>query len=532
MILSLVVVAAVTIRYGVVTPYGRAFVERVLGGLKVGPYGRVRVEGIEGDVWSDFTVRRLTISDVHGAWLDARQLHVRWDWLPMLSRRLTLDEIDARLITVIRQPATEAAGPPGGHSPVSLHVGKLAAQLEMLPAFSSRYGLYDLAGSLDIRRERRHGRQAQRRQPHPCWRSADADFDLGRDKTIRLALRAQEAGGGAMAGALGLAADQLFNVIANASGTVSQGRFHVESLSGPLVPIAGDGAWTPSGGQANGRIVLAASKYLTWFQHWFGPDLRFQIAGSRAADGLQNLALNLASENIDVGARGEADLGRRTFGPKGLPGVDPGAPGSALSRLPADGRGPPERLADRQPGSLDAGRSARGGRTDGVRLPAGAGQRSGEVRVGRGSARDWRDHRRDWRRRPRRDRRAARRAAARHEPAGLAAGRRVLIKQLTILGPGLKVDGQGDPGLLGGLSFHGQATFSNFAVAQPGARGLMTTSWSANQERAQSVAVRLRRPGEGLRQRHERTRPSARPAPTLKGQGRSAPRASRSPRRT
>ena len=62
----------------------------------------------------------------------------------------------------------------------------------------------------------------------------DADFDLGRDKTIRLALQAREAEGGALAGALGLAADQPFLVDATASGTTSQGRFQVTSRSGAI----------------------------------------------------------------------------------------------------------------------------------------------------------------------------------------------------------------------------------------------------------------------------------------------------------
>ena len=50
-------------RYGAVTPQGRMFVEARANGLKLGRIGRLHIEGVGGDIWSDFTVRRLTIAD-------------------------------------------------------------------------------------------------------------------------------------------------------------------------------------------------------------------------------------------------------------------------------------------------------------------------------------------------------------------------------------------------------------------------------------------------------------------------------------
>ena len=57
----------------------------------------------------------------------------------------------------------------------------------------------------------------------------------------------------------------------------------------------------------------------------------------------------------------------------------------------------------------------------------------------------------------------------------------VLIKSLNVVGPGLKVAATGSRSLFGGLSFTGQATFSNFQLARSGAKGLMTASWNASQ---------------------------------------------------
>ena len=506
-------------RFGAVTPAGRGFVESLLDGLKIGPYGRVQVDGLDGDIWGDFTIRRLTVNDVHGAWLDARQVRLRWNWLGLVQRRFDVDEFDARLVTVLRRPLAEPSGPPGGRTPVSLHLGKIATRLELLPAFSSRYGLYDVSGAFDLRREGgMAGRAAVVSLTHAGDR-VDADFDLGRDKTVRLALQAREADGGAIAGALGLAPAQPFLVSASASGTTSQGRFHVDSRSGPVVPIAADGAWTPQGGQAGGRIALASSKYLTWYQHWFGPDLSFQVSGARATDGLQNVALNVASQNIDVGARGEADFGRQIVGPNGLQVAILARQGQRFLGFPQMGGA---RMTGTLSGRVDhwtlAGVLAADDPTAfdyklaQVRGPTKFEWGGGQLAIGAtldGTG-----------------------GAGRGLVAALLGGRphattqlvwlpdgHVLIKSLTVVGPGLKVDASGDRGMLGGLSFKGQASFTNFAVAHPGASGLMNTSWTASESNQQPWKFSFDAKAKGLATGWAELDHLLGDAPALKGEG-------------
>ncbi|HZZ89551.1 MAG TPA: translocation/assembly module TamB, partial [Caulobacteraceae bacterium] len=456
---ALAVVAVIVAgRYGPVTPGGRAFVEGLLDGLKAGPYGQVHVEGLEGDIWGDFTIRRLTVNDVHGTWLDARWIRMRWKWSELLSRRLDVDAADARLVTVLRQPVAAATPASRGGSPVSVHIGALTTQLELLPAFSTRYGLYDLSGSMDLRREGgAAGRLAAASRTHVGDR-VDADFDLGRDKTIRLAVQAHEANGGALAGALGLAADQPFAVNASASGAVSQGRFHVDSRSGPLVPLAADGAWTPQGGAATGAIVLAASRRLAWFQHWFGPDVRFSVTGAKAPDALHDLVLRLTSENIELTAHGEADIGHRLVGRKGV----------LVAILARQGQrflGFPQMGGARLNGLLTGGGdhwtlagvaqaddpTAFGYRLASVRGPVTFEWKGGQLDIGATA---------DGAGGAGRGVIAAVMGARPHATAQLVwlTDGRVLIQSLNVLGPGLKVAARGDRSPFGGLSFRGQAS--------------------------------------------------------------------------
>ena len=59
------------VRLGPLTPMGRSFIEHRVSGLKIGPLGHLKIEGLDGDIWSDFSLRHLTISDARGVWLDA-----------------------------------------------------------------------------------------------------------------------------------------------------------------------------------------------------------------------------------------------------------------------------------------------------------------------------------------------------------------------------------------------------------------------------------------------------------------------------
>ena len=100
-------------RFGVLTPVGRALIASPLQALSLGQLGKLKVEGIGGDVWRDFTIRRLTISDPKGVWLDARGVAIRWRALELFQRRAHAESIRVQTITILRQPELGRAGPPG-----------------------------------------------------------------------------------------------------------------------------------------------------------------------------------------------------------------------------------------------------------------------------------------------------------------------------------------------------------------------------------------------------------------------------------
>ena len=143
--IGLVVLAALTLalavglRVGMRSDSGRAAVLRLVNGLEIGPFGRLRLEGLQGDVLSDFTVRRATITDTRGVWLEGRDLAMRWRWRELLARRFHAERIGAGMVRVFRAPVVVAQPPSKPQPlPVSIRIDQLRLTLETQEEWSWR----------------------------------------------------------------------------------------------------------------------------------------------------------------------------------------------------------------------------------------------------------------------------------------------------------------------------------------------------------------------------------------------------------
>ncbi|WP_411287741.1 translocation/assembly module TamB domain-containing protein, partial [Phenylobacterium sp.] len=470
-------------RYGVLLPQARLLIEARTDGLKIGRLGRLKIEGLSGDVLRDFTIRRLTVRDEQGVWLEANNVHMRWRSGDLLRRRFHAERIEAQNLRLLRRPTLTPKGKDQG-LPVSFHITEARTRVEMAPAFSYRAGVYDLALALDV--ERRGGQQGRVRAASVLHAGdyLNVDFDLSRTRPLKLVADALEARGGALAGALGLPVDQPFVLKIVAGGQMSKGRFTAIARTGAATPLSAQGTWTPDGGRADGRLSLAASALTARHARRFGPEAVFSLSGRKAQASLFDLDGRIASENLTVSARGQGNLWERRLGPAGL-SLDVRT--GALSRIV----GGPSLGAARVNGALtgklvDWRFAGRGVVSDASLGGYGLSQAGGPLQVagkagaiavkadltgagGRGDG--WVA--------------AMLGAAPRAKLDGerLADGR-LLLRDLAVTGRGLKVQASGARGVLGGLSFKGRADLSNLAEARRGAAGAAQVTWSASQGRA------------------------------------------------
>lgn len=468
-------------RYGAVTPQGRMFVEARANGLKLGRIGKLNIEGVGGDIWRDFTVRRLTISDEKGVWLQADNLAVRWRSIELFSRRFHAEAITARQVQVLRRP-TLTPKTKSGAAPVSVDLDAFGARLILEPAFSGRRGDYDIAGAYEMARL---GGQTGRLRVDSRLHAGDflkADFDLGRTDTLRLNAEATEAAGGALAGSLGFDPRLPFALKAKISGEISQGRFEIDTQLGGRQPLKGAGAWTPQGGSASGTAVLSASTLTAPYGARFGDVARFEISGAKAERGFYDLKAKIGADNLTLTARGLGDIGERKLGPGGLTlDASVGAMNRILS-VPAMGRATVHAVLTgaKSDWSLDGTSSAERFDLAGYTLarvagPARLAIRGGEFSIkadltGQGGTGRYAGL-------------LGARPKASAEIARLKDGR-WLFRRLQGTGAAVTVDGSGGRSLLGGLTFKGDVALTNLAVLRPGAKGRLNAKLDASQARS------------------------------------------------
>ena len=467
-------------RYGPATDVGRRLIERQADGLDLGSLGRLHVEGLSGDPWTDPRLARLTLTDRTGVWLDARGVSLSLRPAELLERRVRISWLNVDDLTLSHRP-TISAGKGGGASPVSVRIDALRARVQMTPAFAFRPGDYDLTGAVDVERSGvLHASAAAESRLH-AGDHLNARIAFERDKTFGVIIDAREARGGALAGMMGLAADQPFTLTARAGGSMRQGEIFVDTRVGRTAPLEVRGAWTPAGGDAKGVADLGASSLLAHYRDVVGPAVRFDVSGRKAADGFYDLRLAANGDSASLAARGEANVGTMATGPKGVAIDARVADANRLTSFPKMGAA---RLAGTVTGDRRNWRFAGSATIDNVADgPYALAEVSGPVTVqnqgadllitaspgGQGGAG-----------------RGVLAAILGARPSGSAeltrfADGRFLMRRLTLQGVGLNASGSGSRGLLGDLSFKGTATFANLAMASPGAKGVVNFGWTASQ---------------------------------------------------
>lgn len=453
-------------------------IEARADGLRVGPLGRLRIEGLSGDLWRDVRANRLTLRDSEGVWLEAKNVRVSWDYLRIFRREFSAEEIKVDVIRLVRRPILTARRPFRG-LPVSVRIGKAQTQLILEPAFSSQRGVYDVDMVLDLVRKGAKTGKLRANSVLHVGDYAAADISMSRVGRFQLESNAEEVKGGALAGSLGLSAVLPFQLSARADGTLSEGKFIVRAISGASVPLVSDGAWTLKGGQASGRLDLMASTLTAPLAARFGPEARFQISGIKRTGDDYAVEGWLLTEAVTAQFRGLGNPGKRKLAPGGLR-VE--AQASSLSRILGGPTLGAARISGVITGEAAAWRFAGAGSVSDLdvggyamarltgpielqRTKAGYGLKttlSGAGGKGDGYAA----------------------ALLGREPIlTLAAERQtdgqVLIRRLDVVGPGLNLQATGDRTILGSLKFAGKARISNLSAVRDGATGAVFVEGSA-----------------------------------------------------
>lgn len=478
---ALLLVTAVGGRMYLLSDSGRGLVTSFVAGKKLGRYGRINVEGVRGDLFDDFTIDRVTVTDADGVWLEARKVRVDWNWWPLVVRRFHATEIEAEVVRLIRRPLVEPQTEPPGPQPLSIDIDRFTADVELLEDFSKEYGRWKLAGEAQVPRK-----GLKRVTVNADSNSRPGDFlrltaAIGDDiADMRLNLRAQEARGGPIAGALGYSPDEPFLATAIVNGEVVDAVVR----TGDFTPLTIKGTYGPEQTNITGFADFSGSDLLDPFVRRIGRTARFALvtAPDRNDDGLQGVGWRLVAENLSSRASGLIRMSDRSV-PRGVR-VTVSTP--SLSRLAGRPLGDSAAWSalfrgDQTAWSLDGSidvlnadlSSYQAGRVRGpveIRARNGRYDIDGDLRVAGGST-----------------------AGivggllgptpqVEFEAARLADGS-ILLERLEAEGQALKVTGTGGRNLLGGLGFRGRAEVTDASRLRKGAEGAFGGTVAASMPR-------------------------------------------------
>jgi translocation and assembly module TamB len=299
--------AAVTAAAGAVVlgPAGPWLAASLAEGRDVWRLGTLHVEGVGGGGLGDLKVTRATLSDDRGVWAVAENLRMSWAPLKLLLGDVSLQDVGADKLIILRQPEL-APAKAGGPVSIDAHVAAISiGRIELAEGVAGPAALFTFKGAVVTRRgalDALHLDLERRDRPLDTLK---IDFQ----KTPKITLDADIAGarGGAFAHLLGTpqsALDARANITpGDAGGGLARLR---ASLGGQSV-ANGDLSWSARNWRLAGDAHLSAMPAFADLAARFGPVIQISASGAAPTPSGAPFRAALAADALSGEAHGRLD---------------------------------------------------------------------------------------------------------------------------------------------------------------------------------------------------------------------------------
>ncbi|MDF1854641.1 translocation/assembly module TamB domain-containing protein [Pseudooceanicola sp.] len=297
---------------------GEGFLTRLIQDSLSGTGRVVDITGFEGALSSRATLKRMTIADDDGIWLELNDAVLDWTRAALLSGRLEVRELSAASITLTRLPKGEATTKPeaSGFSipdlPVSVTIGAVTAgKVSLGAAVLGEAADFTLSGALSLIDGGAAADIVVTRSDQPGDFLLKGDYNPGA-ATLALDLQLREPADGLAARMLDLPG--LPSVDLSVTG------------AGPLDDFKAVLALNTDGDdRLNGQVTLTGTSdgghgfaadldgdvtalILPQYRDFFGPEVTLHADGVRAADGALTLAdFDLRAAALSLAGAGQID---------------------------------------------------------------------------------------------------------------------------------------------------------------------------------------------------------------------------------
>src|ERR1700722_1075799 len=129
------------------TDGGRALIERLTSRLTA---GHVQLTGLTGSFPQAVDLAHLQLRDVHGMWLSADGISLRWSPLALLARRVQVDSVLVRRLQIERRPVSDPSTPHKNIPQIDVARASIDA-LELGPQLAGERTALSVRGSAHLR---------------------------------------------------------------------------------------------------------------------------------------------------------------------------------------------------------------------------------------------------------------------------------------------------------------------------------------------------------------------------------------------
>ncbi|MEO1678820.1 MAG: translocation/assembly module TamB domain-containing protein [Pseudomonadota bacterium] len=292
-----------------------------------GPGRVASVSGFRGALSGRATMSELTLADDDGVWLTLRGAVLDWNRSALLRGRLSVNELSAEELIVVRPPLpapTDTArpeAPPAEASgfalpelPVSINLGSIAIGEVLLgSAFLGEEATFDVSGSVvlesgagdvDLAIARTGGIEDQI--------ALDASFDNA-TRVLALDLTVEEGAGGIASNLLNIPGAPSLALDVDGEGPLDDYTAVIDLRTDGAQRVAGEVRLRGVEGGGDLRFSADVGGDVTpiiapQYRDFFGPDVRLDVDGLRAQDGALDLErLEIQARSLDLS--GSAELG-------------------------------------------------------------------------------------------------------------------------------------------------------------------------------------------------------------------------------
>lgn|GEM_PF-1295637 len=322
------------------SPAGLELIATIADGAKAGPLGRIAVDGLRGDPFSNLRATRIALSDVNGEWLVVDNADVSLNTLALFFRTVEIKSVTAMKVSVLRRPVLTKSDDKKRDALVDIDLKTLSLpDIAIAEGVAGPAAHLRLEASLLLRRNNDNSARIDLRRTNADTDVLLVDWRQMHQGAVHLVAQGTGKAGGFFTGLLETPQGADLSLSAKAKGDEKSGVGDAVFLIGDKEAMRAKTDWRTGNLNFTAAGDLNATALTAPLARRLGGAFDVNLRLAPADKGLQNAVLNAEFANLNLNASGLINAETRKA-PKGLDVVADTKSLAKLDKALDFGRGP------------------------------------------------------------------------------------------------------------------------------------------------------------------------------------------------